>query len=345
MSKKVKSQSRELSGKNNKDIDIDIKEIEYKKHHELHGSSLVLEFSGKSINVKHINAIRRVTMDDIPIYGFPSELIKIEGNTSIFNNDFMRLRLSQVPILTTDSGLDYLDNKYLNMGLDFNDPNFVKYEKEKVIEIYINSYNNTPENMNVTTNDINYVEDGEPVSKYSAKYPILLTQLRPNETFKAHMKAALSTGIKSNIFSAASNCYYDYDEEKNKIIFNIESQGQLQEYDILIKACNFILKKLDDFKNYFEERLKEEPKYEKNTGLVFEFENEDHTMGEILNDSFQEHSKIIFSGLSKPSPLERNIKIKISSSDENPIKYMLESIDYLNNVYNQILKELKKLNK
>lgn len=338
MSKKTKSQSRESTN-----IDINIKEVESKKFHELHGSYLTLELSGKNLNVKYINTIRRVAMDEIPIYAFPSELIKIEGNTSIFNNDYMKLRLSQLPILDVDSELNYLDNKYLNMGLNFDDPNFIKYEKEKIIEIYINSYNNTPDNMNVTTNDIKYVEDGEPMNKYSTKYPILLTQLRPNETFKAHMKAALSTGIKSNIFSASSNCFYDYDEESNKLILTLESQGQIPENIILIKSCNFIIKKLGDFKNYFEERIKETPEYKKNLTMTFEFENEDHTMGEILNDCFQDHPKIVFCGLSKPSPLERTIKIKVISSDENLIKYITECIDYLTNVYNHILKEFKKI--
>ena len=347
MSKKTKSISNmsieSLDSSNSSNIDINIKEIKHMKFHELHGSSLVLEFSGESLNIKHINAIRRVSMDDIPVYAFPAELIKIESNNTIFNNDYMRLRLSQIPILNFDNDLDYLDNKYLNMEINFDNPNFIKYEKEKLIEIYINSYNNTPDNINVTTNDINYIEDGEPVKKYSSKYPILLTQLRPNETFKAHLVAALSNGHKSNIFSAASNCFYDQDEESKKITFTIESQGQLLENIILIKSCNFIIKKLGDFKEYLKNKLKETPKYEKNSTIIFEFENEDHTMGEILNDCFQDHSKIVFSGLSRPSPFERIIKIKIISSDENPINYMLECIEYLTNVYKHILKELKKI--
>ena len=345
MSKKTKSQS--TNSLESSDIDINIKEIKHMKFHELHGSSLVLEFSGKSLNIKHINAIRRVSMDDILVYAFPSELIKIESNNTIFNNDYMKLRLSQLPILNFESDLDYLDNKYLNIGINFDNSNFIKYEKEKLVEVYINSYNNTPENMNVTTNDIIYTEDGEPVKKYSSKYPILLTQLRPNETFKAHTVAGLSNGHRSNIFSAASNCFYDYDEESNKITFTIESQGQLLENVILTKSCNFIIKKLGDFKEYLKNKLKETPKYEKNSDLtktmIFEFENEDHTMGEILNDCFQDHSKIVFSGLSRPSPFERIIKIKIISSDDNPINYMLECIDYLTNVYKHILKELKKI--
>ncbi len=334
--------SKKLS-RSSKDINIKIKEVKYKKYDDLHESSLSLEFSGSDVNTSIINSIRRVSIDDIPMYAFPSELIKIEGNTSIFNNDFMRLRLAQLPILKLDSGLDVLDRKYFNQDLQFDDINYVKYEKEKLIEVYINSYNNTPENINVTTNDINYIEDGEPVSKYSTKFPILLCQLRPNETFKAHMKAALSTGHKSNLFAAASNAWYD--DEDGKITFTIESQGQLTEYQILEKACKFILKKLSDFEDNFKEKLKESPKYEKNSTVIFEFQNEDHTMGEILNNTFQDQEKIIFSGLSKPSPLERVIKIKIASSAENPLIYMLESIDYLKNVYNDILSEIKKLGK
>ena len=127
MSKKTKSQS--TNSLDSSDIDINIKEIKYNKFHELHGSSLVLEFSGKSLNIKHINAIRRVSMDDIPVYAFPSELIKIESNNTIFNNDYMKLRLSQIPILNFENDLDYLDNKYLNKGINFYNQNFIKYEK------------------------------------------------------------------------------------------------------------------------------------------------------------------------------------------------------------------------
>jgi DNA-directed RNA polymerase subunit L len=337
---KVKKTSKKLSRSSiDKDFDIKVKEIKYQKSDELHGSMLTLEFSGADINIPIINTIRRVSMDDIPIYAFPPELIKIEGNTSIFNNDYMKLRLSQIPILDLDSNLDYLDRKYINTNINFGDQEYVKYEKEKVIEIYINSYNNTPENMNVTTNDIKYIEDGEPVTKYSTKYPILITQLRPNETFKAYMKAALSIGLRSNIFSASSNTYYD--ENDGKITLMIESQGQIKEFVIIEKSIKYILKKLDDFEDNFKEQLKESKKYEKNSTQVYEFANEDNTMGEILNNTFQDHPKIIFSGLSKPSSLERLIRIKIASSDENPLEYMLESIDHLKKVYNQLLKEIK----
>ncbi len=343
MTKEIKKTSKKLSrtSKDNADLDIKIKLVNYQKYDDIHESKLTLDFYGSDVNTSLINTIRRVCLDDIPIYAFPSEFIKIEANNTIFNNDYMRARLIQIPILDCDSEIDYLESNYLN----YDDPNYVKHEKEKILEIYINSYNNTPENINITTNDINFIEDGEPKEKYSKKFPILITQLRPNETFKAHMKAALSTGLKSKIFSATNSAYYDFDEENKKISFTIESSGQLNEFNILEKSIKYILKKLDDFKNNFNERLKINSKYEKNSTLVFEFNNEDHTFGEILNTTFQDHPKIIFSGLSKMSPLERLIKIKISSSDENPLIYMIESVDHLKNIYNNILKELKKNSK
>jgi len=336
MKKSSKKLSRSSTG-----LDIDIKELKYNKRTDLHESSLILEISGKDISPSIINAIRRVSMDEIPIYGFPAELIKIEGNNTIFNNDYMRLRLSQIPILDIDSGLDFLDKKYVNTELLFTDINYIRYEKEKVIEMYINTFNNTPENINITTNDITYLVDGETMNPYFKKYPILIIQLRPNETFKCHMKSALSTGLKSNIFSAASNCYYNYDEDKNKYIFTIESQGQIQEQVIIKKSVNYLLKKINDFKTYFTVQLKESTKYEKNSTLIFEFEDEDHTMGELINNAFQDHKNIIFCGLSKPSPLERLIKIKIASDNEHPLKYMIESMDYLKEIFETIKKAIK----
>lgn len=323
-----KKNSKNIDSKN---IDISIKELKHQKYHPLHGSSLVLEFKGKDVNSSIINTIRRACMDEIPIFAFPSEFIKIESNTTIFNNDYMRLRLSQLPILHCECELDYLDKEYIN----YKDNNYVKHPKDKNIEIYINAQNDTNDNINITTNDIKYLVDGEQQNVYSTEYPILLIQLRPKEVFKAHMKSILSNGLQSKIFSS-SNTFYEYDDNNdNNIKLTVESTGQITECKILEKAIKYILKKLEDF----EDKIKS-LNNSNDTTLIFEFNNEDHTMGQVLNNAFQEHPKIIFSGLSKPRPLERLIKIKISSIDNTPSKYMLESIDYLKNVYHHILKKL-----
>jgi DNA-directed RNA polymerase subunit L len=326
------------SNNNQKKINIIIKKINYEDN--IYFSSLKLEFSGENLNYKYINSLRRVSLDEIPIYAFPRELIQIEENTSIFDNDYVKLRLSQLPILNTNNKLFYLND----INIHYDNDNYIKNDKDdKIIEIYINGENNTQQNINITTENIKYVENDKIINdKYSKEHPILLIQLRPTEKIKAHMKAVLSTGIKSNIFSAASNCFYDYDNEKNILLLTIESQGQLTEKEILIKSCEFILKKLNDFKTYFIEK-KNESKNLDITNVTLEFENEDYTIGDILNDCIQDHPKIISSGMAKISPLERNIIIKINSIDNNLYQHVIDSCEYLINVYNIIMDELKEL--
>ena len=147
-------------------------------------SKLVLKFTGTDINNIFINTLRRISMSDIPVYAFCSDLIKITANTSVFNNDMMRCRLEQLPIVNTDCDIFYLEDKYWK-DVDYSDPKRLKHPKETMIDLQINSYNDTNDIKNVTTSDIRYFEDGEEVlNKYNVECPILLVQLRPAETLK-----------------------------------------------------------------------------------------------------------------------------------------------------------------
>jgi len=322
-------------------LDINIKILEQHPKTELTEPSLKLEFSGKDINNVFVNSLRRVGMMNLLTYAFPSELMSITKNTTIYNNDYMRLRLSSLPIYDIDDEdfqkLYYLETKYWHPKTNFADKIREKYSKERNIELYINAKNETSEVLNITTNDILYFEDGKPIEKYNKKFPILIIQLRPTEVFDAVLKSALSCGVYHDIF-AASHIFYD--NEDDKILMTVESHGQIAPLDILKKACKYILKKLDDFKIHFKESLSASAPYEKNTKLTFEFDNENHTMGEMLNYVFQENENIIFSGVSKPSHLEQKIKIKIISKNEHPLKYMIQSVEYLEQVYNYIYDNL-----
>lgn len=318
-------------------LDIKIKILETIPKTELEESILKIEFSGKDINHVFVNTLRRVGMMNLLTYAFPSELMMITKNTTIYNNDYMRLRLSNVPIYDINDDdfreLYYLETKYWHPKTNFADKAREKYSKEKNIEIYINAKNETSEVLNITTNDITYLEDGEPVEKYNKKFPILLVQLRPTEVFDAVLKSALSCGLYHDIFTA-SHIFYDFEDDK--ILMTVESHGQIEPIDILKKSCKYVLKKLNDFKTQFKENLSKSEPYEKNTKLTFEFDNETHTMGELLNYVFQDNDNIIFSGLSKPSHLEQKIKIKIISKNEHPLKYMINEVEYLESVYNYI---------
>lgn len=317
-------------------------------------SKLVLEFTGKNNANVILNTLRRVMMNNIPSYAFCPELIKITDNTTLFNNDYMKLRLSQLSVLDTELDIYYLDPIYW-LGVDYSDPKRPRHSSEKQIEIAINAYNDTNHNKNITTNDIHYYEDGIEVYKYNKENPILLIQLRPAETFKCSMRAALGVGERDNIWAGAGNAYYNdfttneitgefIENKNNKKHLVVESQGQCNEYMLLVKACNYIVKRLDDIKNDLNKKFTSK-QIKKSQDLIIILDGEDHTMGQLLNYSFQNHPEILFSGISKPDHLVRSIKFKIACSDkfETPLIPMYEQIDQLKETYLYIEKELIKL--
>ena len=59
-------------------------------------SRLELTLEGSDINHVVVNTLRRVGMTDVPIYSF--DQVDISENKSVFNNDYMRLRIRTLPI-------------------------------------------------------------------------------------------------------------------------------------------------------------------------------------------------------------------------------------------------------
>lgn len=334
-----------LDNKNNKDYSFKVPI----------SSKLVLEFSGQDNANVIVNTLRRVLYDNIPTYAFSSDLIKISDNNTIFNNDYMRLRLSQLPVLNTDLDIFFLDPIYW-LNNDYSDPKRPKHPSEKRIEIAINVYNDSNFKKNITTNDIHYYEDGVEVQKYNRECPILLIQLRPAETFKCTMKAVLGVGERDNIWASVADAYYDdlttddikgniIENPDKRIIFTVESQGQEDEYVLLIKACNYIIKKLDDIRNDLNKKFASKEIKESNE-IILVLDGEDHTMGQLLNFSFQNHPDILYSGVAKPDHLVNSIRFKVSCADniKSPIKPIFDQINLLKELYLNIEKQLVKLN-
>ena len=317
-------------------------------------SKLVLEFDGKDVENVLLNTLKRVAYDNVPTYAFPSGLINITENTTIFNNDYMRLRLSNLPIYGTPLDIFYLDPVYWS-NINYSDHNRPRHPSEKQIEIAINSYNDTNFIKNITTNDINYYEDGELVNRYHKDAPVLLVQLRPAETFKCTMRAVLGVGEVQNQWAAAGDVYYDdmttnditgeiIEKKNDKIVFTIESLGQYDEYDILLKGCNYIIKKLDDIKNDLSKKFSTSQVPTSNQ-MVIILDGEDHTMGQLLNYYFQNHPDILFSGLTKPDNLINSISFKIvcSKSIKSPVNAIYEQIEYIKKIFLHIEKNIMKL--
>lgn len=318
--------------------DINIAEVSKTETNGLEYSKLVLNFYGKDVSTTLINTIRRILLENIPTYAFSPDSIMIEKNTSVFNNDYMKLRLSQLPIPNIKLDLNYLPLKFLE-SMDYSKKDRVKHPAERRIEMYIDMTNNTGEILNVTTNDIKYFEDNDAKNVgYSKEFPICLIQLRTGEQFKCHMVGVLGTGENNAIWSAVSSVsafpkiQTNKIDEKNETIIdetkymvNIESNGQFTEYELVKKACWYLIEKLRDIMG----QLMETSTSTKTDKVELKMDKETFTIGNILTDTLQNRSDVQFAGVSRPNFLVKSVVIKVQYKEElkDPMRPVYESIE------------------
>ena len=339
MSKQIKDKPRR-----NK-IDINVAQVSYTKQNKFISSQLVLNFSGKDMHYIIANTIRRVSYDDIPTYAF--EFVNIEHNNSkAFDNDAMRMRLRQVPIYDIKTDLYYLHPKYWQ-NVDYYNKDREKHESERSIEATVNAFNNTNELMDVTTKDMHYYVDNIE-TKYISRHPdepCLLIELLPNQTFKCQLRACLGVGERDSLWFASKVAYFDYeDNDPTSVRFTIEGTGQMPEYEILIKCCKLIKLKLNGIGKDLEQRIKTGEIRVAQT-IFIELVNEDHTLGNLINNALQDHKNIAFSGVSKPDYFVKLIKFKITCTDDidSPLEPLFNVIDYLVNVFDVLEKQFTNL--
>lgn len=323
-------------------MDIKIKQLHKQEFKDLKCSKLVVEFSGDTIHPSLVNSFRRMAMQDVPTYAFCDESIIIEMNTSKFDNDYMNLRLQQFTVPKIDVPVTILDDKYWKY-VDYSDLNREKHQTDNNdINLVINTANLSNDTINVTTNDTKLYIDGVLSEKFDKKYPLLIVKLLPNEVFKCTMKAVLGCGIRNNIWESAIS-YIEYDNI-DKIKLTLESNGQMDEYNILHKCCEIMENKLKTLKERIDKNFNT-PEITSQTYLKIVFDGESHTFGEVLNYFLQNNKNIGFSGVSKPDLLKDEIVIKIKSVSNNPLIPLFESMDYLVKVYEMIDVQIQKLGK
>lgn len=324
-------------------VDINILELAKQKFEGLKQSMLKLELYGKSINSSFINSLRRISLLHIPTYAFCKNSIEITENTSVLNNDYMKLRLEQLTYPNLKNNIINLPEKYWK-DINYSNIKRDRHPDDKInIEYIINITNNNDETLNVTTNDLTIYENGDKVEKFDKKYPSLILQLKSGQSFKCRAICVLGIGLRNDIWAAAANCYFQIIDE-NKYKFILESQGQLDEYDILVKACQIMVDKMNKLKIYFEEKFNSID-FKTTNEITLELDNEDIMVGNLLNETFQMNKNILFSGISRPYSFNKTVFIKLQTSKNNPIPYIFESIDYIIECYKTLENKITKINK
>ncbi len=329
------------------DFDFNIKEQSYKTD-EFDSSCLTLEIYGKDVNHAIINSLRKVCIDQIPIYALHRSKIKILRNSSVFDGTDMEVRLSQLPIKRVNHNVNLLPLKYYK-NVNFADPKLERHPEDTFnIEYYLNVKNNGPEKtLYITTDDLRISINNDIVENnkiYQGKEKITLIELCPGEEFECSMKGVLAVGELDSIYNA-SNSYYD-EVTENKYIFNIESNGQFTEYQLLEKGIYIIIEKLKIIK---ENILKDQYSMilTENNSVKIEIKNEDYTCGGPINYILQDmKEKVISSGISRPNFLEKNIALTFCvNKNYKSIDVLTEAIDTAIKLYSHIKKKVNILSK
>jgi DNA-directed RNA polymerase subunit L len=327
----------------------------------------------KDIKTALANAIRRTIISDIKTYNIDDKTVSFTENTSVFDNEFLKLRLTLIPIISDLDGINYE-----NLVISCSKTN----EGENTESIYVSDFI-----CRDITNDT--VIDIKSLCKY---HDILFCKIRSNQivTFEGRL-AHHNSDHHGASYCPVGTCVYTFkvDEEKvnemtkdlteiEKISFStlereriyekmdddhpsvyqfvIESIGFYEPKKVVLLGLNCLIEKLtilkDDFNKILsssvdEHRIEliENSNKDQNYNGFYEFliDNETETIGNLLTTYMTYDPNVFFCGFVIHHPLKKNINIKIKLINENTyennvlliIKYIEYFIDLINKIKNE----------
>jgi DNA-directed RNA polymerase subunit L len=318
---------------------------------ELGDSYLKFKISGSDINYVIVNTLRRTIFEDIPIYAF--NIFNFEKNTSIFHNNYLKLRLQQMPVWSIKNNVDFIDYNKVNdkiSKIDENDDDDNVGEIEtndnlnssslNQLTMYVNYKNKSNDIFNVTTSHAKfYYDQKQIVCPY--KDECLIVKLHPNEEIALSAITSLGTEGKDTKYSPVNVVTYKQIND-NEFDFYFESTGQITEKQILLVALINIERKLRNFLKVFLEDINKEIDISEEEGLLI-VNNEDHTLGNLISRGMQKHSKIKFAGYNLPHPLSNKVHFHYLLEKGGNIKIIMEEvIEYYSELFSNISKSIKK---
>jgi len=318
---------------------IDISINSYLNDSSFTPNHLYLNVKGQEVNHVVLNTLRRTILEDIPSYGFNVNNINITKNSSVYNNDYMRSRIENFPLIGVNFPLDLNEynklREYTRGGkLNINDE---EENEESEITIYCNIKNDKDLVMDVTSEDIEFYRKDKKIKSFYDK-PILLVKLKKNEEFEFSAKSDKGIAMNHSRYATAGVCCYDMIKEDN-FILKIEPRGQTGILDILDKTCEIIKYRL---KLILDKIMKVKFTNDNHGKIVLS--NEDHTYGGILARGLQNHKNIEFAGYKMEHLLIRDVTIEYITNGGKTINEIVKDVitDYLN-LYDNVHVQFKKL--
>ena len=282
-----------------------------------------LRFTIQGVNYSFANAIRRIILSEIPVVVFkttPYEQNKcnIFTNTTRFNNEILKQRLSCIPIHISDFENVPLDNYILELNVENNTDTImiVTTEHFKIKNKIRNEY--------LQENDVRNIFPPNPQTGYFIDFVRLrpkISEQLPGEKIHLECEFSVSNAKENGMFNVVSTCAYGNtpDTEKQaeelakkkmdwndlspsqlefqiqdwKLLdgqrvflpdsfdFRIETVGVFTNQELVKKACSLLVQKLVSFLESDKNVIRPSRNTLSNSFDVI-LADEDYTLGKIL---------------------------------------------------------------
>ena len=313
---------------------------------------LIFNIGGANINYIIANTIRRTILSEVPILAFND--FKFEKNTTLFHNNYLKLRLQHMPVWGVENMVDFIeisnkkqptndipeeenlsDNEAADIEILDDTLDIAKY---KQLTMYANYKNKTTDIVTLTTNDVKFYYDEKQI-KSPYKVGIPLIKLHPKE--EIIFSAITKIGIEQENAMYSAVCIAPYKEiSSTEFEFTIDSRGQLDELRIVIVAILNIERKIKHFVKLLQEDTKNN--YDESLEGIIIVNNQDHTLGNLISRGLQQHSKISFAGYNLPHPLAKIVNFHWGLKKKGYIKPVIVDVcDYYLELFSQIKKLIK----
>lgn len=286
------------------------------------------------------NALRRILISYIDCYVMDFKDINFIENNSLFNNEFLKSRLSLIPILSNNKKINYDFIQILCQK---------KNDLHTVEDVYVSDFKIRDR---TTENEFK-------ISDFFKHEDILFTKLQQEQYINFEANLIKNNALKGgSSFSPVSSCIVTFNNsnyDKEKLIerernydlntvnepkiydFYYENIGFYESDELIKIGCNILIENLRKLKTKFENY------YIENDFYMFNIDDENDTLGNLFTNYLLDNKEIEYSGYIIEHPLKNNIlvKIKIKGKKEDLFVIINKTIDKLIDMTNNILKDFK----
>ncbi len=311
---------------------LNLKKVSNKEDDTIHTNHLHFKISGNNIDHVIINSLRRIILEELPGFAYDSDSIKISANSSVYNNDYLRNRIENFPVVGLNLKLDM--DEFIKLKFDKNtdtetenqEDSEINFSNFDLLNFYVNKENTTDDILSVTTDDCDFFLKGKKINNIY-KNALLICKLKKNE--KLELSAIVKKGLPSENakYSPIGVCCYE-EKSNNEFIFKIENRNQYKNKEIIIYGCEILIKRLE----IILEKIVSKKFSSDNHGKII-LNNENHTLGNLISRGLQEDSNIEYA----------SYKLDHLLINDVTIEYVTNGSKTINEIINKTIKKQIKI--